>query len=79
MTDEEMLSKIQEIIEEMRPNAQMDGGDILFDSFENGTVHVRLEGTCASSPMNANALQETIRERVCSEVPDVYEVIATTS
>lgn len=76
MTDEEILGKIQGIIEDMRPNVQMDGGDILFQSFENGVVQVKLEGTCATSPMSCEMLTESIQTRLTQEVEDVHEVIA---
>lgn len=77
MTDEAILGKIQSIIDDMRPNVQMDGGDIIFESFENGVVHVKLEGTCAASPMSCEMLTESIQARLAEEVDDVHEVIAT--
>ena len=76
MTDEEIQRKIEIIIEDMRPNFQMDGGDIIFKSFENGIVAICLEGSCASSAITCSALQEEIRERLLEEVSDVHEVIA---
>ena len=40
----QVLLKIEEILKEMRPNIQMDGGDIEFVSFNDGVVSVRLKG-----------------------------------
>ena len=43
--------KIKEILEaEIRPAVAMDGGDITLDKFENGTVYLHMQGSCAGCP-----------------------------
>jgi Fe-S cluster biogenesis protein NfuA len=76
MTDEEILIKIKSIIEDIRPNYQMDGGDVIFDSFENGTVHIRFEGACATLLATCYDLQDDIKERLALEISDIHEVVA---
>lgn len=76
MTNELRQQKIDEVLQEMRPNIQMDGGDIEFVSYTNGTVALRLHGACVSCPLSLYTLKLGIEERLKQEVPDVVEVIA---
>ena len=75
MSDEKVIDKIQEIIEDIRPSIQMDGGDIMFESFENGIVQVRLETGSSEAFLNSDMLVEGIHSRLTEEIHDVYEVI----
>jgi Fe-S cluster biogenesis protein NfuA len=76
MTNEQLIEKIEEVLQELRPNIQMDGGDIEFVSFCDGVVSLRLQGACASCPMSLYTLKLGIEERLREHVPDVQEVIA---
>ena len=76
MTNELRQQKIDEVLQELRPNIQMDGGDVEFVSFNDGTVSLRLHGACASCPLSLYTLKLGIEERLKQEVPDVVEVIA---
>ena len=76
MTSEQLLKKIDEVLQEMRPNIQMDGGDIEFVGFNDGVVSLRLHGACASCPLSLYTLKLGIEERLREQVPDVVEVIA---
>ncbi len=76
MTNEQILRKIDEVLAEMRPNIQMDGGDIEFVSFTDGVVSLRLHGACVSCPLSLYTLKLGIEERLKEQVPDVIEVIA---
>lgn len=76
MTNEQLLKKIDEVLQEMRPNIQMDGGDIEFVAFNDGVVSLRLHGACASCPLSLYTLKMGIEERLREQVPDVVEVIS---
>lgn len=76
MTHEQLHKKIDEVLQEMRPNIQMDGGDIEFVAFTDGVVSLRLHGACASCPLSLYTLKLGIEERLREQVPDVVEVIA---
>ena len=76
ITDEAIIKRIEEILLEMRPNIQMDGGDIEFVSFNDGIVKVRLQGACVSCPMSFYTLKLGIEERLVENIPEVREVIA---
>ncbi len=76
MTNEQELKKIDEVLEEMRPNIQMDGGDIEFVSYIDGVVSLRLLGACATCPLSMYTLKMGIEERLKEHLPDVVEVIS---
>jgi Fe-S cluster biogenesis protein NfuA len=76
MTNEMVLSRIDHVLQEMRPNIQMDGGDIEYVSFRNGVVSLRLHGACASCPLSMYTLKLGIEERLKESVPEVVEVVA---
>lgn len=76
MTHKQIQTKIEDILTELRPNIQMDGGDIEFVSFSDGVVSVRLHGACANCPMSLYTLKLGIEERLREAIPDINEVIA---
>ncbi len=76
MTNEQVIQKIDDVLQELRPNIQMDGGDIEFVSFTDGVVSVRLQGACTSCPLSLYTLKLGIEERLKEQIPEVVEVIA---
>lgn len=73
---EEVIKKIKEVIEKLRPYLQNDGGDVLFKRFENGVVYVKLVGACSNCPMATMTLQEEIETALLNEVPEVIKVVS---
>lgn len=75
MKDEEIVVKINEVIDKVRPYLQNDGGDVKFKRYENGVVYVNLVGACSNCPMASMTLQEGIESALVSEIPDVIKVV----
>jgi Fe-S cluster biogenesis protein NfuA len=72
-----MKSKIQNAINQIRPNLQADGGDVeLVDVSEDGVVKVRLTGACRGCPMSQMTLKIGIEKFLKKEVPEVKEVVS---
>jgi Fe-S cluster biogenesis protein NfuA len=71
---ETVEKKIQTSLEKIRPQLQMDGGDVEFVSFQNGTVKVKLLGHCAGCPMHQVTLKQGIENFLKQEVPEVKKV-----
>ena len=71
---EEIITRIKEVIEKLRPYLQNDGGDVQFKRFENGVVYVKLVGACSNCPMATMTLQEGIENALLNEVPEVIKV-----
>jgi Fe-S cluster biogenesis protein NfuA len=69
-------SRIVAILDEIRPYLQSDGGDLEFVSFEDGRVHLRLQGACTSCPSSIMTLKMGIENALREQVPEVQEVVA---
>ena len=62
--------------EQIRPAVAMDGGDIVFDRFENGVVYLELKGSCHGCPSSMATLKQGIEVRLRQAIPEVLEVQA---
>lgn len=70
-----MKEKVQELIEQIRPNLQADGGDIeLVDVTADGVVKVRLRGACHGCPGAAMTLKMGVERLLKSKLPEVKSV-----
>ena len=76
VSDQEMHRKIDAVLDTVRPNIQMDGGDVQFVKFQDGAVYVRFEGACVGCPAAEMTLQMGIEQALKQEIPEVNEVIA---
>ncbi len=76
MSDETLLRQIEDVLDEIRPNIQMDGGDVKFIKFDDGVVYVKLEGACVGCPAATQTLKFGIEESLKDQVSEVREVIA---
>lgn len=70
----DIIAKIKEVIEKVRPYLMFDGGDVEFIKFENGIVYVKLIGACAGCSYATVTLHETVEEMLVSEIPEVIGV-----
>jgi Fe-S cluster biogenesis protein NfuA len=71
---ESIKKRVQEAIDEIRPQIQGDGGDVELVSVENGIVKVRLVGHCAGCPMSQMTLKNGIETHVKQRVPEIKKV-----
>lgn len=75
--ENETTRKIREILErDIRPAVAMDGGDVVFDRFDNGIVYLYMQGSCAGCPSATATLKMGIETRIKQAVPEVQEVVA---
>jgi len=74
----EIVRNIKTVIEEqVRPAVAMDGGDITFEGFEDGLVHLKLKGACSGCPSSTMTLKQGIHGLLTRMFPnDVKEVEA---
>lgn len=74
--DESLVQRIKELIDTyVRPAVEMDGGNIVFKSFENGVVSVILQGSCSGCPSSTVTLKAGIEGMLKRMVPQVKEVV----
>ena len=72
-----MKEQVQEVIDEIRPMLQRDGGDIeLVDVLEDGTVQVKLKGACAGCPMSQITLKQGVEQFLKKKVSDTISVVS---
>jgi Fe-S cluster biogenesis protein NfuA len=75
--DSEVARQVIEILDaRIRPAVAMDGGDILFDRFEDGVVYLELKGSCHGCPSSLATLKMGIEQQLRALVPEVREVQA---
>ena len=74
--NESIVKKVQDALEEIKPQIQADGGDIELVSVENGTAKVRLKGACAGCPMSALTLKQGVERVIKAKIPEIQKVEA---
>jgi Fe-S cluster biogenesis protein NfuA len=73
----EIVTKIKDLIDTyVKPAVEMDGGNIEFKSFHQGTVNVILQGSCSGCPSSTVTLKAGIEGMLKRMVPEVQEVVA---
>jgi Fe-S cluster biogenesis protein NfuA len=73
--EQKIVDQIKELIEtRVRPAVAMDGGDIVFAKFQNGTVYLKLRGACSGCPSSSATLKSGIENMLRYYVPEVLEV-----
>lgn len=73
-----IIEKIKQALEKIRPQLQMDGGDVHFISYneKTGIAKVEMSGMCSHCPMAEITLKQGIETEIKKAVPEVKEVKA---
>lgn len=67
--------RVQSVLDRIRPQIQMDGGDVeLVGIDDNNVVTVRLTGACVGCPMSQITLKNGIERIIKHEIPEVVSV-----
>lgn len=73
--DDEITKQIKELLDErVRPMVAMDGGDIVFERFDNGVVYLQMRGACSGCPSSTATLKVGIENMLRHYIPEVQEV-----
>ena len=73
----ELEKKIVNLLEtKIRPAVARDGGDIVFQKFNEGVVTVKLQGSCSGCPSSTLTLKKGVENLLCHYIPEVKEVIS---
>lgn len=70
-----MEKKIKEMIEQMRPYLNMDGGDIEFVKYEDNYVYVKLSGACTNCLMQDDTINDGLLSMLQEEIPEIKGII----
>jgi Fe-S cluster biogenesis protein NfuA len=73
----EIERKVKNVLEQIRPYLQADGGDIKFIGLsEENVVNVELTGACGSCPYSIITLKNGVETAIKKAIPDIKAVEA---
>jgi len=76
-TDVELKQKVLNVLEQIRPYLQADGGDLQFVNItEDFVVNVELQGACGSCPYSTMTLKNGVEEAMKKAIPEIKSVEA---
>ncbi|MFW2341904.1 NifU family protein [Brevundimonas sp.] len=78
--DTEIVQEIKALLDSrIRPAVAQDGGDILFDSFDEATglLTLRMRGACAGCPSSTATLKAGVEQMMRHYIPEVTQVEQT--
>ena len=74
-SDSDIVKQIKELLDtRVRPAVAMDGGDIVYQNFEDGIVYLHMQGACSGCPSSTATLKMGIENMLKHYVPEVKEV-----
>jgi Fe-S cluster biogenesis protein NfuA len=74
---EELIKKVNNVIEQIKPYLQQDGGDIEFvELTDENVVNVRLLGACGSCPYSTMTLKGGVENAMKRAIPEIKAVEA---
>lgn len=80
MTTEEILQKVEESLDTMRPYLKDDGGNVeVVRLTDDMIVQVKLVGACSTCPQSFMTMKAGIEDAVKRSVPEVKAVVAVES
>lgn len=65
--------QIEMTLDKIRPFIQRDGGDVIFDSFIDGIVYVKMIGACEGCALIDDTLSAGVAVILKEEVPGVLD------
>lgn len=75
--DTPLIKNIKNLLNtEIRPVVALDGGDILFNKFEDHVLYIHMRGACAGCPSSTATLKQGIEVRMREVFPEIHEVVA---
>lgn len=71
--------RIQQVLDEYRPNLYMDGGDVeVLKVDENGVAHLKMLGACIDCPISLLTMKLGIQRLLKEHFPEITGVHAVT-
>ena len=72
--DDELLEPVKNVLEEVRPFLQNDGGDVELIEIKDGVVKVKFEGACGSCSISNTTLNNIILKALKEGIHPEIEV-----
>ena len=70
-----MEERIIEIINNIKPYLNSEGGNIDFIKYEDGIVFVKLTGACSHCPHQNETIKNGVLKTLQNEIPEIKDVI----
>jgi len=72
-----LLEKINQALESVRPHLKVDGGDIeVVDVTDDMHVHIKWLGNCQSCSMSTMTLRAGVEQAIINKIPEIKGVVA---
>ena len=71
-----MRENVEEVLKQVRPALQADGGDVELVDLNDGVVSLKLKGACSGCPMSTMTLKMGIERLLREKVPDIKGVVS---
>ena len=72
-----MREQVEQVIQQLRPMVQSDGGDLeLVNVSDEGVVTIRLSGACSGCSSSTTTLRNGIERYLRFKLPTVTQVVA---
>jgi Fe-S cluster biogenesis protein NfuA len=76
-TREELNEKVKNLLEQIRPYLQADGGDLNFVNItDDNVVNVELTGACGTCAFSTVTLKNGVEATLKKALPEIKEVVA---
>ncbi len=70
-----LIAKVENVIDQIRPYLEADGGNIRFHSLtDDNVVMVELLGACGSCPMSQMTLKAGVEQAMKKAIPEIKAV-----
>ncbi|MDR0341295.1 MAG: NifU family protein [Mycoplasmataceae bacterium] len=77
MENEAIVTKIKNLISELKYYIQNDGGDMEFVSFIDGILTIKISGACVGCDYAYNTFDEGIKLSLLTEIKEIKDVVFT--
>ena len=75
MEKDDIINKIKEVIETIKPYLYFEGGDIEFVKYEDNYVYVKMLGNCQNCMYMGDTIENGILQSLKNEIPEIKGVI----
>ena len=75
MEKKDIEKEIKDLLENIRPYLQMDGGDIEYIKYEDHYVYVKLTGACAKCGVQDVTLKDGIEQMLKEHIDEIEGVV----
>ena len=77
-SEDPIIDMVRQLLDrQIRPAAQEDGGDILFESYNDGILNLTMHGSCHGCPYVLNTMKDGVEKLITQMIPEVKRVTAT--